>query len=466
MDAERSVRIELDDSTPGGPVGAPGPVAASPRPGKRAMVVGGLVVVAVVALGLFAFRPAEGDTADGTQRQTPTTPTVSPNTSSLPAAPAVTVPTPSLAPFFGSDVVRGSDGFLGLLASGSVGAFPSLYQSVDGIDWERVEVEVPPISAVGVDFVDYSSLIAAGGQNFAILRTGFSNEGQAPRRVPIITERLVSADGVRWVRDGAFTAVDHRTPATPSFHLSNAFGFSVGSVVFEETSGVGCEALLNRTTNPFTNPQLIHRFSRTLPSELEASSGVSHTQLSEARIASFTSNEVSVETLNACGVARGDLPDTRVASIEVIAPDETVRQIPLPSAVIVTGALQDGPEPPLFGAGDELLALFGTTVWQLNIETEEWARLLELAIEPALITDYQIVDERFVVGLGESMIFRADLELGEVAIDRVPEGATPAPEILYADSEAIITASLDVQQSTTVIPLPTAPLSEAEGRFR
>ena len=178
------------------------------------------------------------------------------------------------------------------------------------------------------------------------------------------------------------------------------------------------------------------------------------------------SNEVSVETLNACGVARGDLPDTRVASIEVIAPDETVRQIPLPSAVVVTGALQDGPEPPLFGAGDELLALFGTTVWQLNIETEEWARLLELAIEPALITDYQIVDERFVVGLGESMIFRADLELGEVAIDRVPEGATPAPEILYADSEAIITASLDVQQSTTVIPLPTAPLSEAEGRFR
>ena len=125
---------------------------------------------------------------------------------------------------------------------------------------------------------------------------------------------------------------------------------------------MGCEALLGSEVNPFANPQLIHRFGRVEPTEVRASSGVAHTQLSAARIASFTSNELSVDTLAACGVSPGDLDSVRLASIEVITPDDAVRQIPLPETVIDAGDLGDWPQPSLFGIDDGLLAVLGLSL--------------------------------------------------------------------------------------------------------
>ncbi len=460
MASGRSVRVEIgeggSDSSD-----APEPVALESRRDKRAVLIGAVLTLGLVAAALLVFRPSEGETAAGTQRQTTTSTTVSPATS-LASTPTETVAPAIPAAFAGSDVVWGPSGFLALLPTGSIGSLPALYRSDDGIDWEHVELEIPPIDETGIDFVDYSNLIAAGGENFAILRTGFSNEGQGPRRAPRITERLVSADGQRWVLDGAVTTVQHQTLASPSFHVSNAFGFSIGAVVLQGTSGVGCEALLGSEVNPFANPQLIHRFGRLEPTEVRASSGVAHTQLSGARIASFTSNEIRVETLAACGVSPGDLDSVRLASIEIITPDDAVRQIPLPETVIDAGDLGDWPQPSLFGIDDGLLAVLGRSVWRLEVDSEEWTWLLDLPAEADSIRDYQIVDGRYVVGLAEAVVLRADLELGEVATNTISTGLNPGSEILYADSEIIITESLDQNEATTRLPLPTPFFPEDE----
>lgn len=447
----RSVRVEIDE-VDSGSTDAPEPEAPSPKQRSRSLLLGVCAVVVALVVALLAIRPSEGETAAGTQRQTPTTATVSPATSSV-STPTETVAPAIPAAFAGSDVVWGPSGFLALLPTGSIGSLPALYRSDDGLDWEHVEVEIPPIDETAIDFVDYSNLIAAGGQNFAILRTGFSNEGQGPRRAPRITERLVSADGQRWVLDGAVTTVQHQTLASPSFHVSNAFGFSIGAAVLQGTSGVGCEALLGSEVNPFANPQLIHRFGRVEPTEVRASSGVAHTQLSAARIASFTSNELSVDTLAACGVSPDNLDSVRLASIEIITPEDAVRQIPLPETVIDAGDLGDWPQPSLFGTDDGLLALLQRSVWHLDIDTEEWTWLLDLPAEADSIRDYQIVDGRYVVGLAEAVVIRADLELGEVATNTISTGLNPGSEILYADSEIIITESLDQNEATTRLDL-------------
>lgn len=427
------------------------------------MVGVGLVLFGILVVGLIALRPIEGETAAGTERLPLTTTTELPDTSSSITSTNSEAPvSPDQAAFFRSDVARGQTGFLALLRTGSVGAQPALYRSDDGASWDRVEADIPDISEPGIDFVEYSDLISAG-QNFAVLRTGSSNEGQGPRRIVRTTERLVSTDGERWTLDEAFTVVQHQSPAFPSFHLANSFGFSTNGEVEESTSGLDCEALLSDSAGPFANSLLIHRFGRVEPTLAQTSFAVAHTQLPGARIASFAFNGIGVDPLDSCGLFPGDVPEFPPAAIEIVAADDSVRRIPLPTAVIEAGDLPDWPNPSLFGTEEGLLVLLRRSIWNLDVETEEWTWLLDLPAEASSIMDYQIVDGRYVVGLADSVVIRADLELGEVATNVISRRSNPAAGILYADSEVIIAPSLDPDQATTRLPLPTSFFPEPEG---
>ena len=90
--------------------------------------------------------------------------------------------------------------------------------------------------------------------------------------------------------------------------------------------------------------------------------------------------------------------------------------------------------------------------------------MLDLPAEADSIRDYQIVDGRYVVGLAEAVVIRADLELGEVATNTISTGLNPGSEILYADSEIIITESLDQNEATTRLDLLPSFFPEDESR--
>ena len=132
----RSVRVEIDE-VDSGSTDAPEPEAPSPKQRSRSLLLGVCAVVVALVVALLAIRPSEGETAAGTQRQTPTTATVSPATSSV-STPTETVAPAIPAAFAGSDVVWGPSGFLALLPTGSIGSLPALYRSDDGLDWEPV----------------------------------------------------------------------------------------------------------------------------------------------------------------------------------------------------------------------------------------------------------------------------------------------------------------------------------------
>lgn len=368
-------------------------------------------------------------------------------------------PEPRLAgDFANSDVVRGDTDFFALLEVDSVGDVPALYRSGDGIDWQRVAVEVPPVADSSVTAVAYSNLITTGSGSFAVLRTSSIEDAtrfadRLVERTERITERLVSNNGERWVLDEAFTPVVHPSAATPAFHLANAFG--LGTDPATGRSRVECDALA-----PGSGPLLlersliVHRFGRTLPSEVDVNGQSAYTSLPQSTIASFAPAGTGVDLARVCGIFPGDSLALPIASVELIAPDDSVRLMTLPIEVTDGVDLTDWPGPELRGTADGLLAIFERSVWRLDLETETWTKLVDLPAEAASLHDYRIVDDRFVVALAESVVIRVDLELGEVATNLIPASANPAPEILYADADVIITPSRDVDEATARLALP------------
>ena len=471
MGGPSSVRVEFEDSSDGPGDEPPiAPPTSSPS-NRRALVGAALLALVVVLAAVDALRPGDGETAAGTQRLAPTT-TVSPAPSTTNVAPSTdsvesavdTVPPTGESEFFNSDVVRGETGFLALLASDSVDLSPSLYRSENGTDWDRVDAQLAPFVAKGdITEIDYSNLIATR-QGFALLRTRTTQDRLSPVfPAESITERLVSVDGNVWRLDDAFSSLVHTEVAAPLFHLANSFGFATNPLPVLTQSG-DCEALLALAAQVFgERPLLIHRAGRVEASQVQASASEAHTQLTGALVASFASNGTYLDTPSVCGRFPGISPDFPDPVIEVIQPDNNVRQIALPADVLDT-SLANWPVPSLFGTDSGLLAVFQESVWSLDIETETWTELIDLPVEASTVvgfqlidfrlSDYRIVDERYLVGLASEATVVADLERGEVSIDLLSSQIRHAPIILYADDEVIITPSLDPDGGTEVIALP------------
>ncbi len=469
MEPGSSVRVEFEDSATRGGVEDAAAVPDPPSPDRRKLFAGVVVAGLALVFGLLAFQPTEGETAAGTERQTPTSTssplstTTAPATRNTVAPPLVDALAAANNPFLDADIVRGDDGFLALLSSGSVDSLPALYRSENGTDWERVFADLPPVAADGdITFLDYSELISAG-QGFALLRTRTDHQRLSPifPASRTVTERLVSFDGEEWVLDDALAAIVHDEPQRPWFHLPNSVGLLREVNVVEASQR--CEVLRDQIIQSITaRAALIQRFGRATPSTVDVSAAISHAQLPGAVIASFAPKASFLQSANSCGGATGVSAETSPPAIELIAPDDTVRSIQLPPEVIAANDLGAWPHPSLFGTEDGLLVLLQGSIWHLDLDTEEWTSLLEVPALFGRIMDYQIVNERFFVVLGDAVVMRGDLEVGDVAVSPIPSRLSPGSEILFADSEFVVTRSLNPDESTTQLRLPGPLFSDPQ----
>ena len=204
----RSVRVEVDGAMDG-PLSRPEVVRSG---GPPPVIVGaGLVAAAVVIIGLFALRPAEDASADGTERAVPTTttvpeivlePAVGDTPSTTPDAPVLVSDADGADELgFGiADIVDTGVGYLALAPS--QGFAPELFRSVDGVSWTRVEgvvVEGDPIDLFDRRWRD----LTRTSDGFAV-----SASGQFLRQ----REVFISDIGVDWIEaDDLQTFVDDGT---------------------------------------------------------------------------------------------------------------------------------------------------------------------------------------------------------------------------------------------------------------
>ena len=447
MAPSSSVRVEFEDSILGASkdltVDAPDPKP----PDRRLPIAAAAVLGLALVVGLFALQPSDGETAAGTERQAPTT--TSPNAattdeaqSATTTAAPVAAPTPeeTVNAFLSSDVVRGPGGFLALLDSESDDNFaPSLHRSEDGITWEPVETELAPFIAKGdITFVEFSHLIASG-EGFGVLRTRTTQDRLSPKfPAESVTERLVSLNGERWELDQGFTPLLHNELAQPAFHVANSFGFFTDEVTASAAAG-DCEGHLAEASERFSDRSLlIHRFGRTAPEEIQVSLSAAHTQLAGATVASFVPNGVQFQSPAACQRFPGISADFPAPTVQVIDAANTVRQIALPDEV-TEGRLTNSPDVSLVGTDAGLVAILGQSVWRLDLASEEWTRLLDIAAGPLNVLDYLAVDDGQVVALlSEGTAITVDVATAEFnSLNIADNGGLPI--ILYADDELVIT---------------------------
>ena len=124
MDADRSVRVEVEQSYAGHAPTPGTPEPPSSSPGRGVAIGVGIVALIGVVLAVVLLRPSDGETAAGTQRSATTstastTTTAAPTTTSTTPSEAEAVDDPNAGTFDRFDplpgnVVRTESGFLGL----------------------------------------------------------------------------------------------------------------------------------------------------------------------------------------------------------------------------------------------------------------------------------------------------------------------------------------------------------------
>lgn len=448
MADDGSVRIELDDSGSDHQRSSV-PDAPNPESSKSRNLAIAVLVVALIGAVFLALRPNEGETAAGTDRGTTIPAPRVASTTQPDGTQAQGQATGEPLSFLGSEVVRGESGFLALLASENLDNLPSLYRSDDGREWGQVVADLTSIEPDDARINGYSHLVTSG-DGYAVLRTKTSASGE------LVTERLVSNSGQRWVLDGAFTPLQHGQDATPIFHVANAFGLA-GNDPSDDFFTNRCEALIRAAGRAASEgPLLIHRWARDAPSELQAPPAVAFVQLDQAVLAAFVPNGIYVRSPSTCGGSISELAELPPPTIALISPDDTIRQIALPEELLRSDNLRAWPEPSLAATETGLLAIFERSVWNLDTEIEVWTKLADLPAEATTINDYRVVDDRYVVGLANDVTIRADLRLGEVVTDVLPRGdGVLGTTILYADDEVVITANFGAAGGTNRIDLPS-----------
>jgi len=180
-----------------------------------ALVVG--AVLALVAVGLFALRPDSGQSADGSERQAPTTTIDVPVESSEADASAEDEPTPLVAEFVETEIEEAlrevavaGIGYLAVLDTVAPSAQPPLVRSIDGISWSLVDAEVVELDDLDLIRSRFAGFVGLREteDGFAILRA--RQEFIEPGRVTtgfFVVDRLVSNDGATWVPDSTFSEV-------------------------------------------------------------------------------------------------------------------------------------------------------------------------------------------------------------------------------------------------------------------
>lgn len=228
---DASVRIEIESSalTPSFLPGAERRLPSSRSrggPSSRVVIVVGVVIAILSVVTILVVRPKAGETADGQQRQAPTTAAPEPiQRSTLEGQGAE-----SLAVIRGGvhisdlpgsvlNVVPWGDGYLALTATNDGQPIPSLFESADGRTWTRLDTKIGTAGSgdEGVfgnptearPHVTWGALGNAGDGRLGLsqIQTTFG-ESQTIRAERTTITRLYSEDGGIWAPDPQFDVMD------------------------------------------------------------------------------------------------------------------------------------------------------------------------------------------------------------------------------------------------------------------
>ena len=199
------IRIEpelapLDEAHAGGPESPCGPAGRGPA------VVVAIGVLVLVFVGLIALRPEDGQSADGAQRQAPTTTTIDPS-APTPTTTTTTPPDPLVATRIDVDgsigeIVRTNSGYLAVLDQAAPRESPPLATSIDGQRWTVLQTplvvreEDDPRRSPVAEFLG----LRATDDQLSVLRV---------RRLrgntdTFVVDQLRSAEGTVWSVDEQF----------------------------------------------------------------------------------------------------------------------------------------------------------------------------------------------------------------------------------------------------------------------
>ena len=209
-----SIRIEPE--LPEGHGGRPHEIDPNRGPdfGRSAAIVA-IGVIAALVVAFVVLRPETGRSADGSERQAPTT-TVAEETSTT--IEPVEEPQPLFAQFLDLDhsireVVPAPIGYLGVLDTIAPRAEPPMVRSIDGVEW--IEVDSQVIEPDDLDLVRsrFGAFIGlrTDETGFSVLRVRqlLSEPGRTDTGIFVI-DRLLSEQGAQWTLDTAFTEITGR----------------------------------------------------------------------------------------------------------------------------------------------------------------------------------------------------------------------------------------------------------------
>jgi len=467
------------------------------------LAAGALILVALVA-GLSVLRPSEGEAADSQatteavpEATAPETITDDGSTSDV---------TSEFQPQFGG-IVRIDGGFLGLGWPNKETVLPQLFGSEGGNSWTAIEAIVPRVPAVPDTQVDFSNLIRVD-EGFALLR---SRQTPSETGVNIVTDRLISSDGILWAVDGGFVPVVTTSAGPfgslpfPVFHTADGFGLEVSSDTPGAFDGLFSQVVADTSD---INPTGICFVQPASTLELETSQlevfgcdpdnqrGQSLTAADLINPNAFDAVAACVETLQSSGVtnestlhirrtAQGaaslenseaflytPLPDGQIAALSVGdlfledsgACDSFSGALPeIQAAAIVllapNNTINRIPLPPditsvgaMHGTDNAVMILLNDSVWRLDFATQTWRNLLDL---PDFSDDtlwFDFVDSERLFGIGNDEIVHINIASGETISTPVESG--DFPQVIFTDSEVAIVRGLDGDDELSVIDLP------------
>lgn len=501
----------LDDRGPD----ALDPPGAEPNTSRSRWVLVALGVIAALLLvaALAALQPEDGETAAGTDRGTtsttnPATTSISPTStaSTTPSGPIVRRLQRSALGPAGTiiEIVSDDLGLFGL--AGTVGDRMSLFRSLRGTDWSVVETEFSEAATpVQGRWTQYQNLVAFD-DGLAVLRI---QEDLTVRNAPLMVDRLVSLDGVFWDVDQSIEAVVATRGSSWLFvHTSDAVGIvtSEGNASLEtllsevliEDSGVdpanvcwiepvgsnqirtfpcmdegGVAFNTDITASDLADPTLfpelaacaaavdhfgpitsVTRLARPGGEVVEFTSrdfAVGHSSLPDGAIAALSLGSLVAGEVSACDSFAGGFPELPEPAIELVSPDGDVSYIRFPEQLRTPSVTET--YAPTFASDAGLFLLLDSSVWRVDVETEEWVPVLDLPEPQTEFVDYRFTDAGRLVGVADGRVVIGELGEGTVETFPISEDLGDWAHIVYAGN-GIVTLELE-RNNRVVIELPS-----------
>jgi len=518
MDDLSSVRVDVDGSADNSSSNSSAPEPSGTASGQIFALVTGAVLIVGLVVAIAALRPSAGETADGAPRQATTTvPETPTNADSTTEADTRTfrnreVTSNGFSPQTNA-IVRTDLGFLGVGRPDFLDGTPTLFRSLDGKEWTRVEATIDGTGPADQTVPwEYSNLIRTD-DGFALLR---SRPGGESFEASIVIERVVSDNGADWILDDDFRPLisTREDVPIPTFHTADGFGVTTVSnrtrppldafldQVINETAGVDpantcfleaidedsfnvfrcdgapgpvlvrasdlvdptllddvvtCAAAVRNFARNTTGLLTIHRADGSVSNQLDGAFSSLFTTLPDGVFASFYSGNnpflgdpvARFSAAEDCEALPGALPDVEPPAIVLVSADNTLSEIPLPRSLQSLNPRR----PALLGTEDGVLVALDEAVWRVDPETTIWTKIVDIPVTTDEEQfDFRFIDAERLFGTTDEMTVLIDLVSGEIVT--TANDLRRFAEVAYVDDRTAIISNAMRNRIRAVVDLP------------